>query len=306
MNSFETRLPASHAPTHHFDSLSDRVHKNPYINPNNAHRVQQGQLLDQHNSQFDANFDQTRTPKLASILLLFSMSFAAVYHTIYGFEYNAIAKSASLHSTELIQPYLNYTHNHTLNVKSLIREMSMPNLDMKGNEVILPIQLVSNLADVRESFDIANDVPIFWHIPRSGGSLMINTAAYCMDLTQASNIGALIDPELAAFEQLTTVVDTSTGAKFINVDTASPEGLYKARNKVGDLASYPDLDLIITPYWFDAVELLLNYQNRGRMFVMMRHPIERAESMFHSLKATVETGAIVGDSLLNYAKGMFV
>jgi len=70
-----------------------------------------------------------------------------------------------------------------------------------------------------------------------------------------------------------------------------------------NVAAYPDLNLIVSPYLWDATEILLNGVNKGRMFVMMRHPIERAESMFYYLSGRAESGAAVGDSLLNYAKG---
>jgi hypothetical protein len=48
----------------------------------------------------------------------------------------------------------------------------------------------------------------------------------------------------------------------------------------------------------------LNEEHKGRMFVMMRHPIHRAESMFWHLRSRPDTGPLVGDSLLLFAKGM--
>lgn len=255
-------------------------------------------------------FDKARAPKFACLVFFVCIISAGTYHTINGFDLDSLANSAtSVHSSKQSTQahyhehnHKNHTFTHSQKLKQMFQEISRPILDSQGNPITLPPQL-SNLAEVSENLDVENEVPVFWHVPRSGGSLIINTAAYCMDLTQASNVGALISPELEAYDEITTVVDTDTGAKFLNVDTTSPQGMLKARNKKGDLASYPDLDLIITPYILDAAEMLLNHENKGRMFVMMRHPIERAESMYHSLKKRVDTGAVVGDSLLAYAKG---
>ena len=253
-----------------------------------------------------APVDPLRAPKTTVIIFTLFMLFAGTYHTIYGLQLDAIqqlsSSSPSVHSAMKDQ-YLNRSNHEMQRMAELVRKVSRPNVDQEGNPIVLPQEL-SNISDIRVPIDRSKDVPFFWHIPRSGGSLIKNTAAYCLDLVQASNMGNAIDEEGADLPDLATVVDTQTGAKFLNVDTTSPEGLDLAKYKGSVVGTYPDLGLIITPYLFVGSQNLLNDEHKGRMFVMMRHPIQRAESMFWHLRSRPDTGPLVGDSLLLFAKGV--
>ena len=191
-----------------------------------------------------------------------------------------------------------------ISIEVLFEEMSKPNLDMNGNQIRLPSQL-ANLADINAPLEQIHEVPIFWHIPRSGGSNLKQIASFCYGLTLASEVGPSVDPEAATKNELTTVVDADSGTKFLNVDTTSPEGLERAKKL--NVATYDGLDLITTPYIFMASDVLFNPLNRGRFLVMFRHPIDRAVSMYYYLRdKTGINGAQIGDTLELYAKSAMI
>ena len=72
----------------------------------------------------------------------------------------------------------------------------------------------------------------------------------------------------------------------MNVDTSTPEGISRARSL--NLAQSGMVDVIITPHVYETAEIF-DSAHKGRMFAMIRHPVERAVSMFYYLqKATWE------------------
>lgn len=191
-----------------------------------------------------------------------------------------------------------------LSMEALFEEMSKPNTDKNGNAIRVPSQL-ANLADLNAPLDKNKEVPILWHIPRSGGSNFKQIASFCYDLTVASEVGPKVDPVAATQNILTVVVDADSGAKFLNVDTNSLDGLERAKKL--HVASYPGLGLIATPYIYLASDALFNAVNRGRLIVMFRHPIDRAVSMYYYLRdKTGINGAQIGDTLELYAKSAAV
>jgi hypothetical protein len=70
------------------------------------------------------------------------------------------------------------------------------------------------------------------------------------------------------------------GAAYINVDTSTAEGIRKAK-RVG-LVESGVANVIASPHFYPAASLF-NADEEGRCFTMIRHPIERAVSMFHYL-----------------------
>ena len=71
------------------------------------------------------------------------------------------------------------------------------------------------------------------------------------------------------------------GTQYVNVDTSTPHGLSRARSL--HLAQSGVVDVIITPHIFETAEIFDSI-HKGRMFTMIRHPIERAISMFYYLQ----------------------
>jgi hypothetical protein len=74
-------------------------------------------------------------------------------------------------------------------------------------------------------------------------------------------------------------------SKFVNVDTTHIPGLEKAK-RLG-LVESRLAEVIVIRHVFDA-EQLFNQQQRGRLFAVFRHPLERAVSMFNYLKKGIE------------------
>ncbi len=250
--------------------------------------------------------DNTRAPKIAAVLFLtfFSISGPSYFIQIIR---KSSSKDVAIQNQD-ITGTINGTNTNIMMssnyIPNLIEEMSKPNLDRNGDPIRIPLEL-SALADINVPLGDKHEKPIFWHIPRSGGSTMKDIASHCYGLTLASEVGPFIDPIAATQDQLITVVDVNTNAKFVSVDTTSPEGIERAR--AFNLASYNELDLIVTPYIFLASDAFFNSVNRGRTFVIFRHPIDRAVSMYYYLRyKSGIRGAQIGDTLELYAKSSLV
>ena len=84
------------------------------------------------------------------------------------------------------------------------------------------------------------------------------------------------------------IVISGDGRKYVNVDVTTTEGIIQASQR--GFATSNLADIIFTPLLLEASELLLNGNtNKGRMFALFRHPIERLTSIFYYLqKATWE------------------
>jgi hypothetical protein len=218
----------------------------------------------------EIQFDENRIPKLGSFLFF-------VFFTMGGLNY--LINDPSDNVQIFARKELNYTA-FDLNATDLVESniISKPNLDLNGNPVRLPRQ-VTNLADITSPYNPKQEVALFWHIPRSGGTTLKDLAAFCYDLTQASEVGVFIGAPATDKASLKMVVDVETGSKFLNIDTTSLEGLEQAKDL--EVASFQGLDLVSTPYLYHAADGLFNVLNRGRMLTIFRHPVERAVSMFY-------------------------
>lgn len=70
---------------------------------------------------------------------------------------------------------------------------------------------------------------------------------------------------------------------YVNVDTSSPEGIERAR-KLG-LAESGLADVVVGTLLHE-VSTIFTEENKGRMFTMFRHPVDRAVSLFHFVQDT--------------------
>lgn len=134
------------------------------------------------------------------------------------------------------------------------------------------------LADVSNVPVNATDLPFFFHIPRSGGSTVKDILGRCYGFTQASDLGGRKQGSFRAASL--EVMHADDGAAYINVDTSTAEGIRKAK-RVG-LVESGVANVIASPHFYPAASLF-NADQEGRCFTMIRHPIERAVSMFHYL-----------------------
>lgn len=79
------------------------------------------------------------------------------------------------------------------------------------------------------------------------------------------------------------VVKFSKHFSYVNVDIATADGIERARRL--DLASSGLADVIVSTLLYQAASLFSS-QHKGRLFTIVRHPVERAVSLFHYVQDT--------------------
>jgi len=149
----------------------------------------------------------------------------------------------------------------------------------------LPPAVETNLADIWDPYDRVsgtsrNDTPIFWHILKSGGTSIQAYALDCLNLVLSNEQGTQFGH---ATDTIIQIVQFPSERRFINVDTSTKDGIARAK-RLG-LAESGLADIIVSPL-FPEITDLMNERNKGRVFTMMRHPIERAASMFYYLQVS--------------------
>jgi hypothetical protein len=152
------------------------------------------------------------------------------------------------------------------------------------------------LVDVNEPI-LKYDRPLFWAVPRAGSATVKNILTQCFGLLSATETGA------DSVAEYLTVVSDLEGGQYINVDTTTPTGIeHAAQLQVGNL---PNLQLVATPFLYEASEKLFSEYYRARMFTLLRHPVERAASLFYRM-AQDKKGIFSGMTLEDYANSPFV
>ena len=119
------------------------------------------------------------------------------------------------------------------------------------HDVKIPEPFDTSIADVSEPFEKGRDIPYFFHIPRAAGSTVKDILGRCAYVRLAWNAFATV------------------------------EGIKYARDT--QLVQSGQVDVITTQYLHEGATLFDGEQHRGRCFTMMRHPVERAVSLFHYL-----------------------
>ena len=110
--------------------------------------------------------------------------------------------------------------------------------------------------------------------PSSSYSIIKDIVGKCLKQTLASEVGVR---DGHAQDEILQVLDFN-GAKYVNVDTTSIEGLHRAAAM--GLASSGYSDVIASSY-FAEVGMLFDLHHKGRPFVLLRDPIARAVSMYY-------------------------
>ena len=94
------------------------------------------------------------------------------------------------------------------------------------------------------------------------------------------------------------------GHKYVNVDTTTDAGIDRA-SALG-FSDKRQADLVISPFPVHAAKKLFSTKNKGAMFSLFRHPVDRINSMFYYLQsATWEptySASLANTTLLEYAK----
>lgn len=123
-------------------------------------------------------------------------------------------------------------------------------------------------------FDPSSQVPFFFHIHKSAGSSMKHMLT-CMGLTQTRRGSS---EECDDKAKSIRVCPLEWGSA-VNADASSPEGIERIK-KLGLLElNVPNL-VVTTSRFYEALSIFTP-QHRGRLFVILRDPIERAISKYY-------------------------
>lgn len=177
---------------------------------------------------------------------------------------------------------------------------TLEKFDKADPEKYMSLSVQAGLAEIYTKDPSHKDTPLLWYIPRSGGGMVKNILSNCKDLVVASEVGATQRKEGEPVPKLEIV--TIYDHKYVNVDTTTISGISEA--KALGLAESGMAQLIVSPR-LQAASGLFSSSHRGRTFAMIRHPIERAASMFYFLKSH-KVPAIVDMSLDDYSKSKHV
>lgn len=95
------------------------------------------------------------------------------------------------------------------------------------------------------------------------------------------------------------------GVKFAAVDLSNPDGIAIAKSLNVGLSDR--VDLVSSPYLWDTAGIFDGY-HKGYMLAMFRHPIERATSLYFSMRKNPQYEKQVGSlsSIEQYAKSSLV
>mmetsp|Transcript_20777 Transcript_20777/g.30755 ORF Transcript_20777/g.30755 Transcript_20777/m.30755 type:complete len:624 (+) Transcript_20777:99-1970(+) len=163
-------------------------------------------------------------------------------------------------------------------------------------KAVLSLDVQSGLSGVYSKDPSHHDLPFLWYIPRSGGGMIKNILSNCKDLVVASEVGASV----AKKDQL-SVIEVA-GHKYVNVDTTTEAGIEDAKAK--GLAASGLAELVVSPRLQEAAGLF-GPSKQGRAFTLIRHPVERAVSMFFFLKKH-KVPAVASLELEDYCRSQHV
>ena len=143
------------------------------------------------------------------------------------------------------------------------------------------------------------DVPVFWRIPRSASSIVEEVMSYCYHLAVASALGTRQGHD----QDQTLAVVQFGNARYVNVDMSNPAGIDRAR--VMNLGTSGVADAISTPFLFEAASIFEDVPDSGKCFTMLRHPVDRAISLYHRYQSddsNPNTAQYKGLSIDEYAE----
>jgi len=142
---------------------------------------------------------------------------------------------------------------------------------------------LSNFKDAWEPWE-KTDVPVFFHIPKAGGSSVKDVIGTCHRFVMATEFGVSdghADDEEVAIVYPGGGPEGQDRSPFVNVDTTTIAGIERAA-KLG-FADAGLADAVVTPFIYES-NALFTPTAKGRLFTVFRHPIDRAISMFYYIQ----------------------
>jgi hypothetical protein len=156
--------------------------------------------------------------------------------------------------------------------------------------VAVPKELVSFANVLHEQYNSTINKLFLWHIPRSGSTTIKQIAGNCLGLTLASEVGKS-EVEVRGAEDTLKIIEGADGMHFANVDMSSLEGIARANEL--HVGTDPRIDLVSSAYLFHTAGMFTP-QHKGFMFAMMRHPIDRAVSLFYNMRRYPHFAKVIG------------
>ncbi|KAL3803337.1 hypothetical protein HJC23_009301 [Cyclotella cryptica] len=154
----------------------------------------------------------------------------------------------------------------------------------------VPASVSDNLYELRnfkDSWDPyePTDIPMFWHIPKAGGSSIKDALGGCHRFVQATEFGVtdghINDQEIAiVYPRIPGGADTDR-SPFVNIDSTTVAGIQRAKQM--GFADSQLADVVVSPFVFETNDLFTQTA-RGRLFSVFRHPVDRAISMFYYIQ----------------------
>lgn len=143
---------------------------------------------------------------------------------------------------------------------------------------------LNNFKDTWDQYE-STDIPMFWHIPKAGGSSIKDAMGGCHRFVQATEFGVtdghIEDTEVAiVFPAIPGVADTDR-SPFVNIDSTTVAGIQRAKSL--GFADAQLAQVVVSPFVFELNDLFTQTA-KGRLFSVFRHPIERAVSMFYYIR----------------------
>lgn len=176
-----------------------------------------------------------------------------------------------------------YSNNHEGSNDKYTLKPTKDDVVPEKETVLEPTGPISPLkykfADLDKPFVPGIDVPFFWYIPRTAATSLENILAKCHHLVAAGNKGAIGGTATAPFLQ---VFEPYPGEKYVNVELRTKAGIQRAINL--DVVGSGLVDFVVASRIYEVREIFHPPRNQGRCFALMRHPIERAVSLFYYLK----------------------
>ena len=157
------------------------------------------------------------------------------------------------------------------------------------SNVAMPAAM-DGLADLN-STEYASATPVYWRVPKAGGTTAQAILAQCLGLVVASETGPVIEARRrnetggsprGPPDGLRVV--RAGEQRFVNVDVTTKRGILEAKG-LGPMDSGL-VDVALAPEIMPFVTHLLDDSRgvRGRAFALFRHPVERFTSMFYYIQ----------------------
>mmetsp|Transcript_27304 Transcript_27304/g.41093 ORF Transcript_27304/g.41093 Transcript_27304/m.41093 type:complete len:557 (-) Transcript_27304:206-1876(-) len=144
------------------------------------------------------------------------------------------------------------------------------------------------------------DVPVFWHVPLTGTTLVDEIFGRCYKLTQAADVLDMISGH--ENDKVLNVV-TVDSKRYVNVDMSSVSGIKRAKEL--HLARSGVSELIRTPHVYETALLFESTANYGKCFTLLRDPIQRSIDVFYKLKTSGKNKVFSSMTIEEYVNSPF-